>query len=123
MIKNIVRLLTLACILMNSDLVDARGRSSGGRSSYSSRSRSYSSSSRSRSSYVGVRTPVSRYTRSDGYVVIIGSGDMGYGQYYYDITYGEEIPNPAYEEKSVIRQVLEFCLACCIFCVCNVFNE
>ena len=113
MIKNIFRLLTLACILMNTDLVDARVIHAGGRRR----------SSRSRSSYVGVRTPVSRYTRSDGYVVIIGSGDMGYGQYYYDITYGEEIPNPAYEEKSVIRQVFEFCLACCIFCVCNVFNE
>jgi hypothetical protein len=135
MIKNILRLIMLACVLMCFDLVDARGRSSFGGSSFggssfggSSTSRSYGGSSSTRtyrSSYV-VRTPVNRYTRSDGYVVIIANGGyMGNERYYYDNVYGESVRNPAYRESNPLGGFLAFCcLVCCtIIGCCNAANN
>jgi len=76
-----------------------------------------------RSSYV-VRTPVNRYTRSDGYVVIIANGGyMGNERYYYDNVYGESVRNPAYRESNPLGGFLAFCcIVCCIICFVSIIG-
>ena len=136
MISKITKLLLLLCVIMNLGMIDARGRSS--RSTTRTTTRSSSSSSRSssssgyrsgyssgysggysggyRSSYSSYRSyvPVNYYTRSTGTVVVV-TGSMGYGQYYYDGVYNERILNPNYGHHPPSSNLGFFC-ACCCFC-------
>ena len=138
MITKVLRLAMLACILMNIELADAKGRSSGGsrssRSSSSSRSsrttttttrRSYYGGGGSYSSFSFSRyVPINYYTNSAGVVVVV-DGSMGYGQYYYDARYSYTTVNPNYNHTPPGNGGGFFvlccicCFICCFMCCAN----